>query len=121
MKIQAESVDKYLQQVPEERKIALEQLRNLCLEIFDGYQESMEYGMPSYKEEQQEVEVAFASQKNYISLYVMKEEVFNAFRDDFSGLGLGKGCIRFRKPEQMDFSLIGRLLRASFESDAEIC
>jgi len=57
----AKSVDDYLKEVPEMRRASLEQLRGLCLDILEDYEESMEYGMPSYKKHGGEVEVAFAS------------------------------------------------------------
>lgn len=43
-----------------------------------GYEESMVYGMPYSRDGT--VEVAFASQKNDISLYVLKQEVFDNHR-----------------------------------------
>ena len=107
MQSKAESVDGYLDEVPEERRQSLEKLRALCLEILDGYEESMEYGMPGYK--------------NYISLYVLKQDVFDANRELLSGLNLGKGCIRYRKPEQIDFSVVRKLLAESKDSGSEIC
>ena len=75
MQSKANSVDEYLQEVPEERQEALSQLREFCIKNLIGYDESMEYGMPSYKKKSGEIEVAFASQKNYISLYILKEDV----------------------------------------------
>lgn len=95
-------------------------LRNLCLEVLAGHEESVEYGMPSYKRTG-EVEVAFASQKNYISLYILKEPVLDAHRDKLAGLNLGKGCIRYSKPEKIDFDIVRQLLVDSLKSDSEIC
>lgn len=116
----AKNVDEYLMEVKEERRESLTRLRELCLEILDGYDESMEYGMPSYKKDG-EVEVAFASQKNYISFYILKEEVLNKHREELKGLSLGKGCIRYTKPEKIDFEIVEQLLVDSFQSDGEIC
>ena len=99
MQSKAETVTEYLQEVPEKRQPALSQLRQLCLEKLAGYEESMEYGMPSYKKKDGEVEVAFASQKNYISLYILKEEVLDKYRKNLAHLNLGKGCVRYRKPQ----------------------
>ncbi len=121
MQSKAKTVDKYLQEVPENRQEALSQLRKLCLEILVGYEESMEYGMPSYKKKGHEIEVAFASQKNYISFYILKEEVLNKHREELAHLNLGKGCIRYRKPQQIDFDMVAKLLLGSYQSDSEIC
>jgi len=121
MQSKTESVTEYLQEVPEKRQPALSQLRQLCLEKLVGYEESMAYGMPSYQKKDGEVEVAFASQKNYISLYILKEAVLNKYRQDLAHLNLGKGCIRYRQPHQIDFDLVAKLLEESFQSDSEIC
>ena len=121
MQSDRKTVDDYMKDVPEERRGALEELRKLCLEILDGYEESMQYGMPSYNQKGQDVEVAFASQKQYISLYILKQEVLDKFRDSLKGLSLGKGCIRYRKPEQIDFQLVRTLLTENRQSNSEIC
>lgn len=121
MQSKAENVDTYLQEVPEERREALTQLRNLCVKHLEGYTETMEYGMPSYKPEGGEVEVAFASQKNYISLYILKKPVFDKYREALAGLDLGKGCIRYRKPAQIDFKIVEQILVDSHQSDSKIC
>lgn len=121
MKSTVKSVEKYLEEVSGERRNALEHLRNLCLEILDGYEESMEYGMPGYKKEGSEIEVAFASQKNYISLYILKQEVLDKHRESLQGLSLGKGCIRYTKPEKINFDIVEQLLVDSAQSGGEIC
>jgi uncharacterized protein YdhG (YjbR/CyaY superfamily) len=63
----------------------------------------MDYGMPSYSRAG-EVEVAFASQKQYISLYMLRTDVMAAHRAQLDHLSVGKGAIRFRKPEDIDLS-----------------
>jgi len=60
MQSEAKTVNAYLQEIPAERVEALTQLRDLCRATLKGFDESMEYGMPSYSREG-EVEVVFAS------------------------------------------------------------
>ena len=120
MQSEAAEVHEYFKEVPAERLEALKRLRELCRSTLDGYEESMEYGMPSYSQ-QGVVEVAFASQKNYISLYILKEPVLDQHRPSLKGLNLGKGCIRYSKPEKIDFDLVKQLLEDTLHSDAEIC
>jgi uncharacterized protein YdhG (YjbR/CyaY superfamily) len=120
MQSKAASVDQYLQEVPAKRQAALQRLRTLCQEHLADYEESMVYGMPSYARNG-EVEVAFASQKNYISLYVLKQPVFDSHRPALAGLNLGKGCIRYTSPARIDFDVVAQLLADTAASDAEIC
>ena len=120
MQSDAQNVDLYLRDVPPARLAALQRLRAPCLASLDGYEESMVYGMPSYARDGT-VEVAFASQKNTISLYVLKQDVFDRHRPALQGLNLGKGCIRYTKPEKIDFAVVEKLLADTAVSDAEIC
>jgi uncharacterized protein YdhG (YjbR/CyaY superfamily) len=113
MKSEATTVEEYLADVPEERRPALETLRTLCLDELAGYEEGMQYGMPSYSRDGGAVEVAFASQKNYISLYVMRQRVVEANARHLEGLSVGKGCIRFKRPEQIDPTIVRPLLSGS--------
>ena len=34
---------------------------------------------------------------------------------------VGKGCIRYSKPEKIDFNIVKQLLSESHQSDSEIC
>jgi uncharacterized protein YdhG (YjbR/CyaY superfamily) len=120
MQSQAKDVHQYLQEVPAERVEALRQLRALCLTTLEGFAESMAYGMPSYTRDGT-VEVAFASQKNYISFYVLKEEVLDRHRPALQGVSLGKGCIRYSRPAKIDFHVVKQLLEDTVASDAAVC
>jgi uncharacterized protein YdhG (YjbR/CyaY superfamily) len=120
MQSQAKDVSHYMTEVPPARMEALQQLRKLCLETLDGYEESMVYGMPSYSKDGT-VEVAFASQKSYISLYILKQEVMDRHRPALQGINLGKGCIRYTSPKKIDYAVVKDLLADTVMSDAEIC
>ena len=121
MQSKALTVDQYLKEIPQDRHAALTRLRKLCLEFLVGYEENMDYGMPGYKVADGEIEVSFASQKNYISLYILKEDVLNKYRQDLSGLNVGKGCIRYSKPGKIDFKMVEKLLIESRDSESPIC
>ncbi|MFJ4843336.1 iron chaperone [Streptomyces sp. NPDC088746] len=108
----AEDVDGYLAEAPEGRRYALGRLRQLCGAELEGFDEVMAYGMPAY-ERGGTAEVAFAGQKQYISLYLMRSEVREAFEERLAGQDMGKGCLRFRRPERIDFDLVRDLLRAT--------
>lgn len=116
----APDVPTYLQHVPLDRVSCLTELRQLCLHTLINYEEGMEYGMPCYKKNGT-VEVAFASQKRYIALYITKKTVVDTYRGELAGLSVGKGCIRYPKPEKIDFTLIAKLLKATRDSPELPC
>jgi uncharacterized protein YdhG (YjbR/CyaY superfamily) len=120
MQSKALSVDEYLEQAPVERRAALARLRKLCRDTLQGYEEVMEYGMPGYKKNGIS-EVGFASQKNYISLYILKQDALAASLPLLTGLSVGKGCIRYPKPENIDFAVVEKLLVATLQSTGPIC
>jgi len=99
MQSAATDVATYLREVPETRRAALTKLRNLCVKTLVGYEEGMYYGMPGYKRDGIG-EVGFASQKNYISLYILKQGVLEAHRAQLVTASIGKGCIRYSSPEE---------------------
>lgn len=132
MQSKATSVESYLQQLPLERKPAVEKLREVVLKnLPEGFEESMGYGMIAYVVPHSiypngyhcspELPLPFmniASQKNFIALYHMgiyaKAELLNWFSEEYpkhckSKLDMGKSCIRFKKMEQIPYALIAEL------------
>ena len=122
MQSQAKTVTEYLLEVPEERLAVLKKLRALCRKHLKGFKETMEYGMPSYWREGV-AEVGFASQKHFIGLYILRTDVMKTHSDmlKIKGVSLGKGCIRYSKPEKIDFDVVEKMLKATAESTGEVC
>jgi uncharacterized protein YdhG (YjbR/CyaY superfamily) len=116
----AVDVDSYLMQVPEGRRAVLTGMRDACRRLLAGFAESMSYGMPAYSRDGT-AEVAWASQKRYISLYVMRADVLDAHRGQLAGLDVGKGCIRYRSPAAVDFTVVHSILAAVVASRGPVC
>ncbi|MFB7176395.1 iron chaperone [Streptomyces sp. NPDC056257] len=116
----ASDVDGYLTEVPEERRGALTKVRQLCREELIGFDEVMAYGMPAY-ERDGACEIAFASQKQYVSIYLMRSDVREAFEERLAEQDMGKGCLRFRKSASIDFDLLRDLLKATAIRPGKIC
>ena len=122
MQSKALTVPAYLKEIPAERNAVLKQLRDLCRLTLTGFKESMDYGSPCYSRDGV-VEVGFASQKHFIALYILRTDVMNAHRYllNVPGISLGKGCIRYSKPEKIDFNVVEKMLKATVESQGEVC
>jgi uncharacterized protein YdhG (YjbR/CyaY superfamily) len=116
----AATVDEYIAEAPADRRHALNLLRSLCRDELTGFDEAMRYGMPSYLRADA-VEVSFASQKNHIALYILRKAAVRANAERLDGLSRGKGCIRFRRPEQIDPDTVRGLLSATVSDTGEIC
>jgi uncharacterized protein YdhG (YjbR/CyaY superfamily) len=122
MQSKAKDVTTYIEEAPAERREALNRLRDLCREILLDFEETMEYGGPSYKRNG-EVEVGFASQKDFIGFYILRTDVMAVHRHQLSGEGIsvGKGAIRYSKPEHINFDVIESMLHGTMTSTGPVC
>ena len=122
MQSKAKDVTTYIEEAPAERQEALWRLRDLCRSNLTGFEETMDYGGPSYKRNA-EVEVGFASQKHFIGLYILRTDVMNAHKDRLKGKGIsiGKGVIRYSKPERIHYEVVESILRGTVESTGPVC
>jgi uncharacterized protein YdhG (YjbR/CyaY superfamily) len=122
MQSNAKDVTTYIEEAPAERRDALRKLRDLCQEYLTGFSENMLYGGPCYSRNG-EAEVGFASQKNFIGLYILRTDVMKTHKDQLKGKGvsIGKGAIRYSKPERIDFKVVASMLRATQESTGKVC
>lgn len=134
MKSEAMNVTDYLQNLPADRKPYVTQLRNTIQQhIPAGFEEVMGYGMITYVVPKSTYPTGYhcdpklplpflsiASQKNFVALYHMgiygSPELLNWFVGEYpkhckSKLDMGKSCIRFKKPDQIPFALIGELMK----------
>lgn len=132
MQSKEQTVDAYMNALPEERKLPMMKLRDIILKsIPKGFKEEMSYGMIGYVVPHSlypkgyhcspELPLPFlsiASQKNFIAVYHMgmyaKPELLNWFTNEYAQrvkgkLDMGKSCMRFKKPENIPFDLIGEL------------
>ncbi|MFG2819160.1 iron chaperone [Kitasatospora sp. NPDC048365] len=116
----AKDVDGYLAELPEERRAAPARLRQLCREELVGFDEVMAFGMPAY-ERDGACEIAFAAQRQYLSFYLMRGDVREAFGERLAGQDMGRSCLRFRRPENVDFDLVRELLRATAARPGTVC
>jgi len=134
MQIKADTVEEYIQKIPEERKKAFEKLRETILKnLPEGFVEEISYGMVGYVVPKKlypagyhvtpELPLPFASiasQKNFIALYHMgiytNITVLDWFVKEYpkhckTKLDMGKSCIRFKNPDNIPFELIGQLMQ----------
>ncbi|TNF39709.1 MAG: DUF1801 domain-containing protein [Bacteroidetes bacterium] len=132
MRIEAQTVEEYISKLPEDRKDAILKLREVITKnIPAGFQEEMNYGMIGYVVPHsvypagyhcnRELPVPFmniASQKNFMAVYHMAvysdKELNEWFIAEYPKHSkrrpdMGKSCIRFKKPADIPFELIGEL------------
>jgi uncharacterized protein YdhG (YjbR/CyaY superfamily) len=132
MQSKATTVDQYVDEVPEERKAAIKKLRAVIKKnLPKGFREEMGYGMAGYVVPHSKYPagyhcnpkdplpfMGFASQKNFIAVYHMgvyaEPKLLKWFQEAHAKaspkkLDMGKSCIRYKKPDDIPFELIGEL------------
>ena len=128
----AATPNEYFDTLPADRKPAMDELRKVLKKnLPKGFAEVMGYGMVGFAvphklypggyhctPEQPLPFLGLASQKNFIALYHMgiyaDKKLLAWFTKEFpkhskKKLDLGKSCLRFKKPEDIPFKLIGEL------------
>lgn len=133
MQSTAKNPKEYIESLPDDRRVAIDKLRNSILEkLPKGFEESMGYGMLCYcvpfsiypngyhcNPDMPLPFLSLASQKNFIALYHMgiyaDPELLNWFVAEYPKhskvkLDMGKSCIRFKKMDQIPYELIAELL-----------
>ncbi|GAA2262389.1 hypothetical protein GCM10009853_014380 [Glycomyces scopariae] len=107
----AATVDEYLAGLPEDRRAAVAAIREVLRGELTGFTEAMAYGMPCFRRGDG-AEVAYASQKRHLSVYLLRDDLKEAFADRLAGHDTGKGCLRFSTPAKVDLPLVRDLARA---------
>jgi uncharacterized protein YdhG (YjbR/CyaY superfamily) len=126
MQSDATTVAEYLAALPNDRRAALEAVRQTILaNLPDGYEEAMNWGMIVYQAPlarypdtyngQPLAYAGLASQKNHMAVYLMAiygdEETRQKFEAAYRATGkrydVGKSCVRFRKLDDLPLALIG--------------
>ena len=134
MTSKATTPEQYIKELPPERKESITKLRETVLKnLPKGFKEVISYGMIGYVVPHEiypggyhcdpKLPLPFlniAAQKNFIALYHMgiysNPELLKWFTAEYpkhsqSKLDMGKGCIRFKKPEHIPYKLIGDLIK----------
>ena len=126
---EATTVEEYLDELADDRRATLEAVRDVVrANLPDGYEETVQFGMISYvvplerypkTYNRQALQYAgIASQKNYVSLYLMNvygnEETESWFVDSYRASGkrldMGKACVRFKRIDDLPLDLIGETI-----------
>ncbi len=134
MQSKATNIKDYLKEVSEDRAPYFKKLRDTIVKnIPKGFEECMQYGMIGYVVPHSIFPdgyhcdpkiplpfVSIASQKNFIALHHMgiyaNPKLLEWFVAEYpkhckTKLDMGKGCIRFKKADQIPFDLVAELIQ----------
>jgi len=132
MKSTATTPEEYIAQLPDDRKVPIQKLRQIILDHLDpGFYECINYGMLGYvvphsrypsgyhcNPKQPLPFMNLASQKHFIAVYhsgmYAQKEIFDWFVAEYpkhclSKIDMGKSCVRLKKMNEIPYALIGQL------------
>lgn len=132
----AATIAEYLDELAPDRREQIETVRDVVLKnLPEGYAESMNWGMitweipleryPKTYNKQPLMYAALASQKNYISLYLMcvyahdgkMGEFERRFKESGKKLNMGKSCVRFKSADDLPMDLIAETIASTTVDD----
>ncbi|RME73994.1 MAG: DUF1801 domain-containing protein [Chloroflexi bacterium] len=125
----AQTVEEYLQELPEDRRQVVAAVREVILKnLPPGYRETMRWGMISYEiplevypntyNKQPLSYLGLAAQKRHYALYLMNvysnPELARWLKDAFASAGkkldMGKSCLRFKRLDDLPLAVIGQII-----------
>ncbi len=109
----------YLAAVPEAQLPLLQHLRTLIREAAPDLREGIRYGMLSYEDDG--ALFGLAAQKHFVGLYVMAPRTLRDLADELEAIDHGKGCLRFKRLDQVPTPVISKLLRQAKASHEREC
>ncbi|PIB37095.1 hypothetical protein BFP72_17625 [Reichenbachiella sp. 5M10] len=131
MQSKASTVQQYLDELPDDRRLQISQIRELILShLPNGYVETMNWGMISYEipldiypdtyNKKPLLYAALASQKRHMAVYLsgvycdkrLKQKFENDYQASGKKLDMGKSCVRFTKIENLPLDVIGEAIAA---------
>jgi hypothetical protein len=121
LKSATSTVKTYIQALEPTRARAVRTACDAILASSPGVVETMDHGMPFFTLAG-EPYIAVASQKHYVSLYVVRlDETFAAdptLASAFEGLNRGKNCLRYRDSQlgRLDGNEVRRLVEATYRA-----
>jgi uncharacterized protein YdhG (YjbR/CyaY superfamily) len=113
MQSKAATVGAYLKELPEDRRAALMKLRVLIRKVAPDATEGMAHGIATYS--LGELLFGLASQKNHMALYVCENAAVEAHRAGLGKLDCGKGCIRFKKMDDLPIDVVTSILTEAYQ------
>jgi uncharacterized protein YdhG (YjbR/CyaY superfamily) len=138
MRSEATSVDQYIAELPDDRRAAMETVRDtIAANLAPGFEEAMNWGMITYQVPLETypdtyngkalMYAALASQKNHMAVYLTavyanddsRESFLEKYRASGKRLDMGKSCVRFRTLDDLPVDLIGDSI-ASMDVDTFI-
>jgi uncharacterized protein YdhG (YjbR/CyaY superfamily) len=108
------TVEDYLAALPDERRTAMEELRQTINAAAPDATETIAYGMPALRSHGGRFLVSYAAYKNHYSLFPASEAVVNGLGEEVTPYLSGKGTVRFPASRPIPMATVKKILKIRF-------
>ena len=111
-----QTIDQYLATLDDEKRAALEKLRQVIHSVVPGAEECISYSLPAFRLNGKLV-AGFGASANHCAYYPMSGSIVEALRNDLTKYETSKGAIRFQADKPLPMSLVRKLVKARIAED----
>jgi len=115
IKAKAKTIDEYLATLSDDKRAALERLRNTIRAAAPGAKECISYQLPAFRLDGK-VLMWFGAAANHCAFY--PGAVVEAFKDELKDFETSKGTIRFQPDHPLPATLARKLVKARIARNA---
>ena len=112
------TVEDYLATLPDERRAAMEELRQTINAAAPEATESIAYGMPALRSHGGQFLVSYAAYKNHYSLFPASDAVVEGLGAELTPFLAGRGTIRFPASRPIPLATVTKILKIRLEENA---
>jgi uncharacterized protein YdhG (YjbR/CyaY superfamily) len=113
-----ESVEAFLAGLTDERREAMDRLREAIRAAAPEATESIAYAMPAFRSHGGQFLVSYAAYRAHYSLFPASEGVVAGLGEELAPYLSGKGTIRFPADRPIPVGLVGDIVRIRFAENA---
>ena len=114
MNSKAKTIDEYLAALDDEKRTALEKLRNIISGVAPKAEECISYQMPAFKIDGR-VFLWFGASQNHCALY--PGGIVAQYKNELQGYRIAKGTIRFYPNKPIPDALVRKIVKARIDEN----
>jgi uncharacterized protein YdhG (YjbR/CyaY superfamily) len=117
MPAKTKTIDEYLARLPDEHRVALENLRKTIRSAAPKAEECISYGLAAFRHDG--LLVAFGAWAKHVAFYPMSGNTLKDFKKELGDFETSKGTIRFQPDKPLPAALVRKIVKARLAQNAE--
>jgi uncharacterized protein YdhG (YjbR/CyaY superfamily) len=117
MKSKAKTIEEYLAALSDDKRAALQRLRNTIRAAAPRAEECISYQLPTFRLNGKPL-VAFGATANHCAFYPMSGTTVEVHQAELEGYETSKGTIRFHADNPLPVKLVRKLVKARIAENA---